>query len=107
MTDAYRIVLTTTGTEAQARDIARELVERRLAACVNVIPGVCSFFRWEGRVCEEPERLLLVKTTEARLDEVRRAIAELHSYDVPEVVVLPIEGGSDAYLAWLSESVAR
>jgi periplasmic divalent cation tolerance protein len=106
VSDGYRIVFTTTGSDAEARTIARALVERRLAACVHIVPGVCSVFRWEGRVCEESERQVWIKTTASRVDAVSAAIGELHSYDVPELVVVAIEGGSDDYLAWLAEAVA-
>jgi len=99
------VVLTTAGSEAEAAAIARELVERRLAACVNVIPGVRSTYRWQGAVQTESEWLLLVKTERDRFDAVRAAIKELHSYDVPEVVMVEIAEGDPAYLAWLAESV--
>jgi periplasmic divalent cation tolerance protein len=100
-----RIVLTTTGSEDEARKIARHLVENRLAACVNLIPRVESIYRWQGKVESATEWLLLIKTTVDRFPEVRDAIGELHSYEVPECVVLPIEDGSETYLQWLGEAV--
>jgi len=106
-TDRFILVLTTAGSEPQAQEIGRALVERRLAACVNVLAPACSIYRWEGRVVEEEERLLLIKTTERRFEAVRLAIHELHSYQVPEVIALPIQGGDATYLAWLTESVAE
>lgn len=105
MTDK-RIVLTTAGSEEEARKIAHALVERSLAACVNVVPQVTSIFRWQGRVEEAHEWLLLVKTTEAAFDEVRRVIAELHSYELPECISLAIENGSSRYIEWIAESVS-
>ena len=103
---AYRLVLTAAGSEEQARTLARELVERRLAACVNVVGPACSVYRWKGKVVQEEERLLLIKTTVERYAELAKAIRELHTYDVPELLSLPIDDGDAAYLDWLSASVA-
>jgi periplasmic divalent cation tolerance protein len=105
MTDK-RIVLTTAGSEEEARKIARALVDRRAAACVNIVPQVASIYRWQGNVEEAREWLLIVKTTAAAFGQVRGAIAELHSYDVPECVCLIVEDGSAAYLEWIAESVS-
>jgi periplasmic divalent cation tolerance protein len=104
MTDK-RIVLTTAGSEEEARKIARHLVEKRLAACVNIIPQIESIYRWQGKVDSSREWLLLVKTTDERFPAVRDAIRELHSYELPECVVLNIEDGSSDYLQWLADSV--
>ena len=104
MTDKI-LVLTTAGSRDEARKIGRVLVERLLAACVNIVPQVGSIYRWEGEVEEAEEWLLIVKTTRAAFERVRDAINELHSYDVPECVTVSIESGSIAYLAWLGESV--
>ena len=104
MTDK-RIVLTTAGSEEEAQKIARHLVEKRLAACVNIVPQIESIYRWQGKVESAREWLLLVKTTQERFSAVRDAIRELHSYDVPECVVLSIEAGSSDYLQWLADSV--
>jgi len=104
MTDK-RIVLSTAGSEDEARKIAHSLVERRLAACVNIVPRVESIYRWKGKVESCPEWLLIIKTTAAQFDPVRDAIGELHSYDVPECIALNVEGGSEDYLQWLGESV--
>jgi periplasmic divalent cation tolerance protein len=105
MTDK-RIVLTTASSEEEAQKIARHLVERRLAACVNIVPQIKSIYRWQGNVEEASEWLLIVKTTAAAFVQVREAIAELHSYEVPECVCLNIEDGSPAYLEWIAESVS-
>lgn len=99
------LVLTTCGSDAQAREIARALVERRLAACVNVVPLAASIYRWRGAIEEETETLLLIKTTRARYELLRATIRELHTYDVPEVLALSLAAGDADYLDWLAESV--
>ena len=104
MTDK-RIVLTTASSEEEAQKIARHLVEHRLAACVNIVPQVASIYRWQGKVEEARELLLMVKTTAAAFSQVCAAIAELHSYELPECICLTIEDGSPAYLQWIAESV--
>jgi periplasmic divalent cation tolerance protein len=96
-------------TVARAEDgerIARALVERRLAACVNVVPGVVSVYRWKGEVCRDQELLLVIKTRRDRLEALRDALVGLHPYDVPELVALPIEAGHEPYLSWVDESVS-
>ncbi len=101
-----RLVLTTTSSQEEARRIAHALVERRLAACVNVVSRIDSIYRWKEKVEETQEFLLLIKTTESAVDQLREAIQELHSYEVPECIVLPIESGSEKYLNWIDESVS-
>jgi periplasmic divalent cation tolerance protein len=104
MTD-FQIVLSTCADRDQAERIALRLVERHLAACVNILPSVQSIYRWQGAVESAAEVLLLIKTSTARSQEVQSTIASLHSYEVPEFLVLPVLGGSDAYLAWLGVSL--
>ena len=104
MTDK-RIVLSTTGSEEEARKIAHHLVENQLAACVNVVPQIQSIYRWQGKVESAREWLLLIKTTADKFDDVRDAIRELHSYDLPECNAVAIEDGSTEYLEWIGESV--
>lgn len=104
MTDK-RIVLTTVGSEEEGQKIARYLVERSLAACVNVIPRVTSVYRWEDKIEEAREHLLVIKTTAAAFGELRHAISELHSYTLPECICLKIEDGSVEYLQWIADSV--
>jgi periplasmic divalent cation tolerance protein len=104
MTDK-KLVLTTAGSKEEARKIARALVERRLAACVNVVPQIESIYRWEGKVEEAQEWLLVIKTTGAAYEGVRDAIKELHSYQVPECICISIENGSPDYLNWIADSV--
>jgi len=105
MTDK-RIVLTTAASEEEARKIARHLVEYQLAAGVNVVPQMASIYRWQGKIEEAREWLLIVKTTAAAFVQVREAIAELHSYELPECISLTIEDGSPAYLQRIAESVS-
>ncbi len=104
MTD-QRIVLSTAGSQEEARKIALALVERRLAACVNIVPGVESVYRWQEKVESAQEWLLVVKTTAAAFPKLRDALKELHSYQVPECILLAIEDGSQPYLDWLAQSV--
>jgi len=104
MTDKL-LVLTTAESENEARKIAHALVERRLAACVNIVPRVHSIYRWEGKVEASDEYLLLIKTVKSREEQVRAAIGELHSYELPECIAIPIASGSAEYLKWLSDSV--
>lgn len=105
MTD-YVQVLTTTGDEEEAERMSVALVERRLAACVQVIGPISSRYRWQGKVEHEREWLCLAKTEASRYDELERAVRELHSYEEPEIVATPIVAGSAGYLAWLSESLS-
>ena len=106
MTDKL-VVLVTCGSAAEARRIARALVEARLAACVNVVKApVRSVYRWKGKVESATERLLVIKTSRGRFDALRKEVERLHRYDVPEIIALPIAGGSSAYLKWLSEGLA-
>ena len=100
-----KIVLTTAGSREEAEKIAHALVERRLAACANIVGPVHSVYRWQGQVESAAEHLLLIKTTASLFDAVAAAIRELHSYDLPECIQLPIEAGSAEYLKWIEDSV--
>jgi periplasmic divalent cation tolerance protein len=104
-TDAL-VVLVTTPTPEHAAEIARALVDERLAACGNVVPGLRSIYRWEGKVQEDAEALLVLKTTRARFDALRARVLALHPYELPEVIALPIEEGSAPYLAWIAAETA-
>ena len=99
------VVMTTAGSQEEAARIAAALVERRLAACVNVIPGVISTYRWKGNVVSEPECLLLVKTRIDRFEEVRSAIRELHSYELPEIVMIEVSKVDPEYAKWIDDSM--
>ena len=100
------VALSTVGNAGDAQRIGRALVERRLVACVNVVPGVTSIYDWKGSVTTDSELLLVIKTRREKLDEVRSALLELHPYEVPELIALPIEGGHGAYLEWIEDSVS-
>ena len=100
------VVLCTAPEDDTAGRIARALVAEGLAACVNRLPGVVSNFRWEGRVEEEREMLLLIKSTAARLAELSARIRALHPYELPEIVAVPVSGGLEPYLDWVRSSVA-
>jgi len=104
MTNA-RLVLTTIGLKETAERLAQQLVERRLAACVNIVGPIRSVYRWKGRIENEQEYLLLVKTTVECVAKLQAAFKELHPYELPECVELAIDGGSEAYLAWLTSEV--
>ena len=107
MTDKLVVVVTCSGA-AEARRIARAVVEARLAACVNFLPGaVTSIYRWKGKVESAQERMLLIKTSRKRLRKLQAAVEKLHSYDVPEFIALPIVEGSRSYLAWLEECLEK
>lgn len=99
-TDA-RIVITTAGSREEAEDIARNLVDERLAACVNVVPGLTSIYRWKGEVETASEVLLIIKTAAANLERVESALRRLHSYEAPEFLVLAPEASAKPYLDWL------
>jgi periplasmic divalent cation tolerance protein len=104
MTDK-QIVLTTAGSEDEARKIAHYLVEQKLAACVNMIPRIESIYRWQGKVESSQEWLLAIKTDAAKFTAVRDAIGKLHSYDLPECIAVNVEDGSSEYLQWLADSL--
>jgi len=99
VTDAR--VLLCTAPPDKATELARTLLENRLAACVNVLPGVHSLYWWEGAIQSDEESLLVIKTTEDKVDALIEALPGLHPYDVPELLSLPVDAGSPAYLAWL------
>ena len=104
MTDKI-VVLTTAGSLEEARAVARTLVERHLAACVNVVPQVESIYRWKGEVETATEHLLIIKTTAEAFPRLRDALAEIHSYEVPECIAFAVSDGSEPYLSWIGESV--
>lgn len=100
------LAVTTAGDEERAAALAGKLVERGIVACVNIVPNVRSLYRWKGAVEDDTECVLLMKTRADRYQTLVAALDELHDYDVPELIVLPIERGSAAYLGWVDESVA-
>lgn len=106
MTDRI-LILVTASSRREARKIARHLVEARLAACVNISQAIQSIYRWEGKLEDEREFLLLIKTTRDLFPGVRKAILKIHSYKNPEIICLPIVDGSPEYLNWIGESVKQ
>ena len=107
MTHETMVVLTTCGNDDDANALARVLVERRAAACVNAVSRVTSTYRWKDEVQQDQETLLIIKTTAARLAAVETTIREQSKYELPEVIALPVDAGSLAYLGWVRESVAE
>jgi periplasmic divalent cation tolerance protein len=101
------LVLTTCGSVKEAENLAKTLVERRLAACVNTVPDIMSTYRWQDAVQHERETLLMIKTTEACLKSVEQTIKERSSYELPEVVAIPVQGGSVEYIDWLHGAVTK
>ncbi len=104
MTDAV-VVLVTAPSAEKAAEIARAAVEEKLAACGNVLPGVRSIYRWKGKLQDDAEVLLLLKTQRKRFAELRDRILALHPYELPEVIALPVEAGSAPYLDWIAQSM--
>ncbi|MFW5946966.1 MAG: divalent-cation tolerance protein CutA [Gemmatimonadota bacterium] len=101
-----RVVLVTAPDTAVAGSLARRLVEERLAACGSILPNTTSIYRWQGAVEHATEATIVLKTTAAAVDRLARRVAELHPYDVPEVLALPVDGGHGPYLEWIAESVS-
>jgi periplasmic divalent cation tolerance protein len=106
MSSEFVLVLTTLPADADATAFARALVEARLAACVNVLPPMDSIYRWQGTVERESERQIVIKTTMPQVDALWQRVRDLHSYEVPEFIVLPIVDGNQAYLQWIADSTS-
>jgi len=101
------VVVTTVGTEEQAYLIAREIVARRQGACVNILPGMRSIYRWKGKICKDGELLLLIKTLEGEFEGVAATIRELHSYELPEILSFGVTRGEQGFLDWLAGCVDK
>ena len=99
----YIVVYITAPDEEEAARIGRELVEARLAACVNIVKDVRSVYRWQGNIEDSAEALMIIKTQKEHFDGLREAVKKLHSYSVPEIIALPVVEGAEDYLAWLKE----
>jgi periplasmic divalent cation tolerance protein len=97
------VVFVTCGSEEEGLEIARTLVEERLAACVNLLSPIRSIYRWEEKTCDEKEWLLIIKTKKERFQDLEEKVKSLHSYSVPEIIGLPIVEGSSSYLHWLEQ----
>lgn len=100
-------IITTVGTEDQANLIAGELVARRQAACVNILPGVRSVYRWQGKICQDNEFLLIIKTQAEEFEAVAETIRELHSYELPEILAFHVSQGDPGFLGWISSCVDK
>ena len=105
--DQEIVIFVTTASEEEATRIGRALVEGGLAACANVVPGIRSIFSWEGKVAEERECLILLKSRSGLFNQLSTAVKSLHSYSVPEIIALPIVQGSTDYLAWIRDVMGR
>ena len=108
MTDpeSITLVMTSVGTEQQAVEISEELIARRLATCINIVPCLRSIYRWKGKVCEDTEYLLLIKTPQNFFEDVSSAIREFHSYELPEILALPINAAEENFHRWVLEMVS-
>jgi periplasmic divalent cation tolerance protein len=104
-TDAV-VVITTVASQEEAVGLIRGLLERRLIACGTLIPGARSLYRWQGKIANEPEVFVLLKTRQARMDELKLAFADMHSYKVPELLALPVSAGLERYLDWIGAETA-
>ncbi len=103
--EAITVVMTSVGTEQQAVEISEELIARRLATCINIVPCLRSIYRWKGKVCEDTEYLLLIKTPEKLFEEVSSAIREYHSYELPEILALPVTAAEANFHQWVLQMV--
>ena len=101
------VVVTTVGDEEQANTIASEMIGRRHAACVNIVSGIRSLYRWQGKICRDSEYLLLIKTTEEEYPAVEATLRELHSYEVPEILAFRVQRGEPNFLAWIRSSLDK
>ena len=99
----YSVVFMTASSHEEAENIAENLVSHKLAACVNILPNIKSFYWWDDKVCKDDELLLVAKIKTSLFKDLEKAVKKLHSYDVPEIILLPIENGSNAYLQWMEK----
>ena len=99
----YSVVFMTASSHEEAENIAENLVSHKLAACVNILPNMKSFYWWDDKVCKDDELLLVAKIKTSLFKDLEKAVEKLHSYDVPEIILLPIENGSNAYLQWMEK----
>ncbi len=106
MNDNVIVVLVTVGNQEEGLRIAQTLVDERLAACVNMIPAIRSIYRWKGEICDDPEALLLIKSRRELFPRLEARVKELHSYDVAEIIALPVTTGSADYLGWVVENTS-
>lgn len=107
LTVSALVVITTVGTEEEANLIAEELVERRHSCCVNILPIHRSVYRWQGKICDDSEYMLIIKTLESEYSAVEEAIQELHSYDLPEILAFGIQRGEAGFLTWITTCLSK
>ncbi len=107
MSENFQLVVTTCPTAESAQNIAKLLIEKQLAACVNVIPGVHSYYEWKGSLENTTEYMVMIKTRSDRFNELQMMITSAHPYELPEIISVPITAGSQAYLAWLDAQVSK
>ena len=101
---SVKLIYVTTSSKEEAEQIAETVVSEKLAACANVFDGITSIFEWEGKLCRETEAVLILKTTEKQIEKLSERIKQLHSYDCPCIVALPIEGGNPDFLNWITKN---
>ena len=106
MQDQYQLVLCTCPDQDSAQIIAEHLIDQKLAACVNILPGITSIYSWQGKRESAQELLLVIKTTKTVYDSLEKTITELHPYELPEIIAANIENGSAGYLSWISNSIS-
>jgi periplasmic divalent cation tolerance protein len=107
MKENILLVFCTLPNSEEASNISRILIEKKLAACCNIVPGITSIFHWQGKIETSQETILLIKTTQKKYDQLEKEIKMLHSYSVPEIIATRIEAGSQAYIDWILESIER
>ena len=100
----FIVIFCSTSSKNEAGKIANDIVQKRLAACVNIIEGLTSIYEWEGKICSENEFLMIIKSKKILFDEIKREILSMHSYKVPEIISLPVADGLDSYLNWIREN---
>lgn len=105
--DDVMLLLCTVPDEQVGATLARALVGEGLAACVNVVPGLRSIYRWKGEVCDDPELLLVIKTVRGRMEALSQRVEALHPYDTPELIAIPVQAGLEAYVGWVREETAN
>ena len=103
----YCIAYTTTDSKSAAKNIARELIKQKIAACCSIINNIESIYFWENQICDDEEYLLMIKTTKSKIDRLKNAISELHNYDTPEILIVPVVAGSEKYLNWIDNTIGR
>lgn len=103
----YLVIFVTTPDVSAAEMIARSIVEEKFAACVNIVPGVKSFYQWEGKLEHAQEALLVIKTTKMLFPKIEQCVRAMHSYEVPEIIAVPVIRGSHPYLSWIDKNVLK